>query len=134
MKCPVCKIDMIVVEHKKIEVDNCARCSGVWFDCGELELLMETVGAKGPDFCQTSPESKSAEKGRKCPLCGRRMNKTLMGEEPKVLIDACPRGEGLWFDGGEVDQLIRQAAAKADRCPEGVASFLGDLFQAKKQE
>jgi len=127
MKCPVCKMDMIVVEHKKIEVDYCTKCAGVWFDCGELELLMESEGTGGNDACRISPEAKTEEKPRKCPLCGKKMSKALIGEEPKVLIDACPIGEGLWFDGGEVNQLLSQAMAKAGKT--GVVSFFGDLFQ-----
>ena len=40
MRCPVDKSDMIVVEHQKIELDYCLKCSGVWFDSGELDLLV----------------------------------------------------------------------------------------------
>ena len=47
MKCPIDKSDMIVVEHEKIELDYCLRCSGVWFDSGELELLWQFSKPKG---------------------------------------------------------------------------------------
>ncbi len=125
MKCPVCQIDMIVVEHKKIELDYCTRCSGVWFDSSELDLLLQDEGVKISHFSPTPPEIASAEKKHRCPICRKKMDKVLIGEEPKVLIDACPRQDGLWFDGGEVDQLIGQKAGKA------VVSFLGDVFQAR---
>ena len=46
MICPVCKKDMFVVEYKQIELDYCHTCKGVWFDAGELELLLETGGLK----------------------------------------------------------------------------------------
>lgn len=125
MKCPVCKIDMIVVEHKKIELDYCTRCRGVWFDSGELELLLSA--AKAPHSGVSLSPVDSAEKRRRCPHCGGKMNKVLVGKEPGVLIDACPQGEGLWFDGGEVDCLIGQLSDKA--AP--VASFLGEVFQVR---
>ncbi|MES0279143.1 MAG: zf-TFIIB domain-containing protein, partial [Dehalococcoidales bacterium] len=32
MICPICKVEMAVVEQDKIELDYCARCRGVWFD------------------------------------------------------------------------------------------------------
>ena len=35
---------MIIVEHNDIELDYCTNCSGVWFDIGELEVLLEPVG------------------------------------------------------------------------------------------
>ena len=33
------------------------------------------------------------------------MDKKDTGEKPKILIDVCGKGHGLWFDGGEVVQL-----------------------------
>ena len=44
MLCPVCKYDMIVVEYHDIELDYCTTCQGVWFDYGELELLLDSPG------------------------------------------------------------------------------------------
>ncbi len=130
MKCPVCKIDMIVVEYQKIELDYCTRCQGVWFDCGEVDLLLKSVQPEKAS--QSNPlaltAAQSAEGKRKCPMCGKRMKKAFTSGEPKVLIDACPRDDGLWFDGGEVDQLVKQSGAKHT---EGVVSFLSDVFKAK---
>ena len=104
---------MIVVEHEKIELDYCLSCSGVWFDTGELELLMKTMQLEGNslslDNILTSHEAKSLEKKRKCPICGKKMKKAIVGQEPEVLIDVCPKEDGLWFDGGELDQLINQS-------------------------
>ena len=50
MICPACKSDMIVVEHSQIELDYCTDCRGVWFDSGELELLLESMGLENPDL------------------------------------------------------------------------------------
>jgi Zn-finger nucleic acid-binding protein len=138
MKCPVCHIPTIVVEHEQIELDYCTDCSGVWFDAGELELLIETMQLEGTilslDSVLTSPEARSSEKKRKCPICGHTMKKATVGHEPEVLIDACGRGDGLWFDKGEVGQLITQLPDKAagDVDSQGrVISFLGEVFQAR---
>jgi len=40
MICPACRDEMIVVEYKKIELDICVSCRGVWFDADELGLLL----------------------------------------------------------------------------------------------
>lgn len=137
MKCPACNNLMIVVEHEKIELDYCVNCSGVWFDAGELELLLETMQLEGTtlslDNILTSPEAKSAEKKRKCPICGQKMKKATVGHEPEVLIDACPRGDGLWFDRGEVGQLITQLPDKSSEKADSqgrVITFLGEVFRA----
>lgn len=138
MKCPVCNIDMIVVEHKKIELDYCVKCHGVWFDSGELELLLETLREPGAgsqtEALLTPAEAKSAEKQRKCPICGKKMKKTTVCPEPRVLIDTCPRGEGLWFDGGELGQVVAQFAVRQCGKPDaqGILSFLSDVFRADK--
>lgn len=130
MICPVCKVDMIAVEYQKIELDYCTRCQGVWFDCGEVDLLLKSVQPEKTS--QSNPlalaAAKTAEAKRKCPICGRKMNKAQTSDEPKVLIDACPKDDGLWFDGGEVDHLI-----KGTNHGEGVVSFISEVFQAKDE-
>ena len=138
MKCPACSNLMIVVEHENIELDYCMDCSGVWFDAGELELLLESMELEGSrlslDSILTSPEAKSSEKKRKCPICRQKMKKATVGHEPEVLIDACQRGDGLWFDKGEVGQLITQLSDKpsGESDSQGrVITFLGEVFRAR---
>ena len=134
MKCPVCNIDMIVVEYNSIEVDHCLRCLGAWFDSGELELLHKASGAgqASRDNLFGLSEAQTRERKRKCPICGKKMKKALIGDEPKVLIDACPRNDGLWFDGGEVDRLISQfGGQQAGQADHYIASYFSDVFQAK---
>ena len=138
MKCPACKSLTIVVEHEHIELDYCVECSGVWFDAGELELLLETMQLEGSvlsiDSILTSPEAQSSEKKRKCPICGKKMKKATVGHDPEVLIDACDRGDGLWFDSGEVGQLITQLTNKTSGESDSqgrVIHFLGEVFQTR---
>lgn len=135
MKCPSCGNLMIVVEHEHIELDYCPDCSGVWFDVGELDLLLDAMDLRGSmlsiDSILTSPEARTGEKARKCPICAKRMKKATVGHEPEVLIDACSRGDGLWFDSGEVGQLITQAASTEGDSQGQVISFLGEVFQAR---
>jgi Zn-finger nucleic acid-binding protein len=81
-----------------------------------------------------SAEAESLEKKRKCPICSRKMKKTTIGQEPAILIDVCQQGDGLWFDGGEVGQLIRQLAEKSSEkqgSQHRVITFLGKVFEAR---
>jgi len=130
---------MIVVEHEQIELDYCVNCLGVWFDAGELALLLETMQLEGAgisvDSVLTSPEAESSEKKRRCPICGNKMKKATVGHEPEVLIDACPRGDGLWFDSGEVGQLITQMSDKPSEesdSQERVITFLGEVLRVRE--
>jgi Zn-finger nucleic acid-binding protein len=112
MKCPVCKVTTTAVEHDKIELDYCFICHGVWFDRGELELLLDTLTggttAGFIDGLMQRPQKKVAEKTRKCPICGKKMFKPDVGSGQEIIIDACHAGHGLWFDGGESGAFIRQ--------------------------
>ncbi|MEA3253694.1 MAG: zf-TFIIB domain-containing protein, partial [Chloroflexota bacterium] len=76
-----------------------------------------------------------AESKRRCPICGRKMKKTTVGQQPEILIDFCPQGDGLWFDGGEMGQLLKQLAERAPAEPgsqQQVITFLGEVFQARE--
>ena len=135
MICPACKYDMIVVEYHSIELDYCSNCKGVWFDSGELELLLKSQGLKEPksffDGITNSQEAASSEEKWNCPICGRKMRKTAIGGQPEILIDACRTNHGLWFDGGEVTQLMRHLAGGHPRehySKGHVINFLEEVF------
>ncbi len=111
MICPTCKNPMIVVEYQKIELDYCGNCHGVWFDAGELGLLLEKTEVEGVktvlDGLLKTGEAKTKEKKRNCPICRRKMRKVNIGGADHVVIDTCVKEDGLWFDGGEVEHLLK---------------------------
>ena len=138
MICPACKSDMIVVEYNNIELDHCNECHGVWFDSTELELLMKCLNLEDQNLLLAnilkSPESESPEKKIKCPICGKKMRKATIGGHPGILVDICPLGHGLWFDGGELSQLLKHLAGKQPArqdTQQQVISFLGEAFKAE---
>ncbi len=125
---------MIVVEHEHVELDYCPNDGAVWFDSGEIELLLETMelDSTGLEALHLADEAVSKEKKHKCPECDRRMKKVALGHQPVIIIDACPEGHGLWFDSGEVGELIAHLAGKQagdDDSQERVISFLGEVFE-----
>lgn len=62
MDCPACTEPMIVMELNEIEIDHCIACQGIWFDAGELELLLEGANA---DVVLTSLKPDKANKEKK---------------------------------------------------------------------
>jgi Zn-finger nucleic acid-binding protein len=138
MLCPVCRKVMIIVENNRIELDYCPQCGGVWFDTTELELFLEAAGLPGSDFSPDTllhlPEVKETPHARKCPICGRKMRDVAIGE-PAIIIDVCRQEQGIWFDGGEIQQLLTQLAAKSpskEDTSRRVLEFLGDTFKGKQ--
>jgi len=47
MKCPKCGDHMEEIELMRIKVDKCVQCQGIYFDNGELQILLESQEPKG---------------------------------------------------------------------------------------
>ena len=138
MICPACRQEMIVLEYKKIELDICAQCDGVWFDAEELSLLLETLQLSVDELGRALAK-KTAEAVRKCPCCRKRMEKIMIGPGQGVMIDRCAKGHGLWFDGGELDAIVRAlqspngTGATHTEKAQQVGSFLKDVLLSEKE-
>ena len=39
-KCPRCQSPLVEREFQNVKLDACEKCKGVWFDSGELELVL----------------------------------------------------------------------------------------------
>lgn len=139
MDCPVCRIPMVVIEYRKIELDYCVDCLGVWFDSGEINLLMELTGL---DPLQTPLELKPPkdvviEAGRRCPLCTRKMKKVAPPDQ-KIILDRCPNGDGIWFDPGELLPVLASisgTSGEVDKTTAALVEFLGSaLIDSEKQK
>ncbi len=114
MNCPVCKKPMVVLELNQVEVDYCVECGGIWLDAGELELLLGDSKAKDDVLNSFTIDTKTKEKKMKCPICSKKMLKVLCGKDNKVLIDKCPNNDGLWFDKGELYQIVKMGGLSED--------------------
>jgi Zn-finger nucleic acid-binding protein len=100
---------MITLELDAVEVDYCAGCGGIWLDGGELEALLGDSGGSS-ELIAGFRKARVREKNRRCPICSRRMEKISAGDDPPPLIlDRCPKGDGLWFDAGELRDILRRA-------------------------
>jgi uncharacterized protein len=40
LKCPRCNTPLTEREFQNVKLDACTKCKGVWFDAGELELVL----------------------------------------------------------------------------------------------
>jgi Zn-finger nucleic acid-binding protein len=123
--CPVCRIPLVGFELEGIELDRCIDCRGIWLDPGELEAIAEAAGAEPGRLSAALQAAKGKKHGeRKCPRCERRLRTVQIGPRESMMIDRCPRGDGLWFDHGEMEMLI----TSFDTGEEGaVAQFLSGL-------
>ncbi|MBF0361217.1 MAG: zf-TFIIB domain-containing protein [Oligoflexia bacterium] len=40
MKCPKCGTDLFEVDYKKVTIDECPDCKGIWLDANELDQII----------------------------------------------------------------------------------------------
>ncbi len=132
MDCPVCKNAMITLELEDVEIDHCLDCGGIWLDAGELELLLGEPEKAGSLLESFSVDSKSAEAKRKCPICDKKMQKVIVGaSKPVLLIDKCRRGDGLWFDRGELHDIFDRAQLDQDN---RIRDLLTEMFGHNQED
>ncbi len=126
MDCPACRNAMITLELAEVEIDHCVDCGGIWLDAGELELLMDDP-AKASELLKSFQNADaSIEKPRRCPICDKKMAKIIVGSDsPVLLIDKCRRGHGLWFDQGELQDVLRRGQLDSDS---RIQTLLADMF------
>ncbi|MCD4724302.1 MAG: zf-TFIIB domain-containing protein [Bacteroidales bacterium] len=104
MKSPVSREPMLVLELAGVEIDYCPESGGIWLDAGELEVLFDDRDAADELISSLTEDTTSREKKLRCPICRKKMEKVLV--ENKVLIDSCRKGHGLWFDEGELIEVL----------------------------
>ncbi|MDD5011284.1 MAG: zf-TFIIB domain-containing protein [Phycisphaerae bacterium] len=131
MDCPFCKNPMIIIELDEVETDYCADCGGIWLDAGELELLFADAAQANQliaSFRQAAPD----EKIHLCPICLKKMQKVLVADAGKpIIIDRCPKGHGLWFDRGELAQILTRGDFDKEK---KIIKLLSDIFGKNETE
>jgi Zn-finger nucleic acid-binding protein len=104
--------ELIEVEYGDLLLDQCPDCHGIWFDRGEMEYLLESLDLAGTGISISSllqqPHIDADEDHRQCPVCRSSMRKAIIVDNPQLMVDVCPHGDGLWFDGGECGVLIEE--------------------------
>ncbi|MBI4239183.1 MAG: zf-TFIIB domain-containing protein [Deltaproteobacteria bacterium] len=109
--CPSCDHALCILELHGVASDYCYECQGLWLDAGELESLLTATGAGIDDpllHAHELPATKPRGRKRLCPRCDQRLLpiQPTAADGRHVTLDRCPHGHGLWFDAGELTQLL----------------------------
>lgn len=85
--------------------EKCARCGA--------RTRLEKDGSPTCEACQKEMQlliEAAAETKRPCPVDGETMSKEVAA---MVVVDRCPKCQGIWLDGGELDKIKGNAEAAA---------------------
>jgi len=123
--CPQCRSEMEVVDvgvpRKPFYLDRCPKCLGIFFDTGELDVLVhETIqgvahinNVRLSTLRAAAPESSEAVRYRPCPECGKLMNRQNYGTYSGIILDRC-RDHGVFLDAGELYRIFLWVRAGGD--------------------
>ena len=107
---------------------------------GVLDELQQLFGAAGVpemlhDLEQRLVFLPRGEHGpeKRCPRCrGKMRHVRAPGQSGDVILDRCRRGHGLWFDKGELEEILSLELDEGDAALAKVREFLGQ-FGARKR-
>jgi Zn-finger nucleic acid-binding protein len=109
MNCALCKIELKKYFIKNIEVDECEKCKGIWFEDDELRKAKDSTDEdlNWMDFEIWKHKDKFKIKSRNisCPKCNQLLV-TINYDETNIEIDYCPTCRGTWLDKGEFKKII----------------------------
>jgi Zn-finger nucleic acid-binding protein len=106
MQCPVCLKPMQAQELFEVETNLCQFCGGAWLDAGELAEYVRKGNVPNrllANYCIDDSMKKVDEGNRECPRCH---NLLQLLTHRGVKIDFCYRCKGVWFDKGELKELL----------------------------
>lgn len=115
-QCPNCEIGLQTVALSRegtLHIERCSECFGLFFDPGELEVLLEDSVAPVADFNLPLLQNINRERYQadrpvkylKCPVCQVLMNRMLYGYQSGVVVNRC-KGHGVWLDNGQISHLL----------------------------
>lgn len=129
MRSPVSDQPMLVLELAGVEIDYCPLSQGIWLDAGELEALFDDDDEAEKLMASFQADPSCREKKIRCPICRKKMEKVSVAGD--VTIDRCPRKHGLWFDEGELMQVLKEGHEGGTG---KVIDLLSDMFSNIIQE
>ena len=140
MDCPKCLGKLQKTYLEDVEVDSCFVCEGIWFDAAELKTVIKRdsrnfdfidVGRAEFDGKEFDEFKKEVDlRMGKCPRCedGASLIRKEYHGKHTVNVDVCPKGHGVWLDGGEIEELRQRGLVDLKKMLDFYLTFLRFIF------
>ena len=120
MNCAKCDQTLTPITVRKIEVDRCEGCAGIWFDRHELDGILESGESHLLDAEGGHPSELDKHPGT-CPRCTVALTRYDSHMIDALGYDHCSTCNGVWLDKGELATLASNPEAGA------VVAFAADI-------
>lgn len=135
MKCPACKRVLKKIKVGSANLDICqGGCGGIWFDGEELDKVAKSVAVGKKvvaEITRTIEVTADEQRVLKCGHCrGVNLEQKLFSLGSGVIMDCCPKCNGIWLDHGELEtireeiipasRLVRHVVERKGQKPTGV--------------
>ena len=110
MNCPACLRLLRRFKAGTVTLDGCdGGCGGIWFDHLELAKVTRKHSKATATVADIRPDPKVRvhdDDVRACPHCdGVTLKMKLYSLGSGVIMDTCPKCQGVWLDHGELDKI-----------------------------
>ena len=115
--CPRCDAKLDLYSLLEIEFEGCPKCHGLWLDRDELRKLKNKVGIGELHWLNGEVDNigQAAAVASKR-VCPRNDNGNLLSVvfgKSSVVLDWCPKCQGIWLDRGEYDKIVDYLRSEA---------------------
>ena len=120
MNCPNCDATLTIHSMHGVEVDECPKCHGLWFDPSEFEdtfdLAEPAIRWMDIDIWTDADTLEADWSSRVCPICGKELA-TMSYQSTGETIDYCIERHGIWLDKGEFENILLALESEAYSIP-----------------
>ena len=119
MNCPACGTAMTEIAAGDVKVQACkGGCGGLWFDewtLGKVDQPDQSAGESLLNIAQNESLKVDQSQRRKCPRDSVVMMRHFWSVKRDVVVDECPKCEGIFLDPGELAAIRADYKSDAER-------------------
>ena len=131
MNCPACGTAMTEIAAGDVKVQACkGGCGGLWFDewtLGKVDQPDQSAGESLLNIPQNASLKVDQSPRRKCPRDSVVMMRHFWSVKRDVVVDECPKCEGIFLDPGELTAIRADYKSDAER-HKAAEAYYSEMF------